>query len=125
MRFRTFRPPETATATPTKRRQMNKTEIAFSLILEARKRNGEIVTYGYERVTLKLADDTRYTPDFYAVDCEDGLVFYEVKGGHIRDDARVKLQVAATMYPRFVFIRAQYVKGSWTETPIPPLPDAR
>lgn len=36
--------------------------------------------------------------------------------------ARVKLRVAATAFPHFSFVLARYVKGSWTETPIPALP---
>lgn len=92
----------------------NKTEREYGARLEARKRAGEIVSYAYEAVTLKLAFDCRYTPD-YLVICSDGTVeCHECKGGHVWDDARDKLKTAARLFPWFVFIRAQKKDGRWT-----------
>lgn len=85
---------------------MNKTEQAYAQILEAQKRNGEIRDWWYEKVTLKLADDTRYTPDFTVIENDGEMRFVETKGGFIREDARVKLAVAAEQFP-FRFTRAQ------------------
>lgn len=62
---------------------------------------GKLV-HRFEGVTLKLADDVRYTPDFMVI-AEDGVVeFHEVKG-FWRDDARVKIAVAAETFPMFRF----------------------
>ena len=77
---------------------MNKLEKSFAIGLEAKKRNGEILRWDYERVTLKLAHDTRYTPDFFVVERDGTISFYETKG-FFRDDAKVKLKVAAASFP--------------------------
>lgn len=67
---------------------------------------------GVQCVTLKLADDTRYTPDFWTL-TRGELVAHEVKGGFTRDDAWVKLKVAARLYPFIRFRLARYEKGGW------------
>lgn len=85
---------------------MNKTEQAYALILEAKKRAGEIIDYRYESVTFKLAKDTRYTPDFYVV-YSDKIELHEVKGGLVRDDARVKFKVAAASFPEYGWVWCQ------------------
>lgn len=91
---------------------MNRTESEYAMILESRKRAGEIVDYKFEAVTLKLAANTRYTPDFYVV-FPDRIELHEVKGGFWRDDARVKIKVAAAMYPEFQFIAALNKNRHW------------
>lgn len=79
---------------------MNATERAFAAYLEAQKRSGDIRLWRFGRFTLKLADDTRYTPDFYVLENSGAVTLYEVKG-FFRDDAKVKLKVAATDFPEF------------------------
>ena len=81
---------------------MNKLEATYAMSLEAKKRAGKIVLWRYERVTLKLADDTRYTPDFYVLELDGSVSLVEVKG-FMRDDALVKLKVAASQFPEFRF----------------------
>ena len=124
MRLRSFRPPEPDTATPAKRRKgMNKLEARYALYLEAQKSVQQIAAYQYENVTLKLANDVRYTPDFLVVARdEEGyarIEFHEVKGGFMRDDARVKLRVAARQFPMFTFRLCRYdAKRGWTITEV-------
>ena len=81
---------------------MNGTERRRAIELEALKRTGQIAAWWYERLTLKLADDTRYTPDFLILHLDGMLELDEVKGGFIREDAHVKIKLAAELYP-FVF----------------------
>lgn len=81
---------------------MNRLEATYAMRLEAQKRAGKIVLWRYERVTLKLADDTRYTPDFYVLELDGSVSLTEVKG-FMRDDALVKLKVAASQFPEFRF----------------------
>ncbi len=96
---------------------MNKTEAEYGTMLLARQAAGEIVWYGYERWTFKLADDTRYTPDFAVMLANGELEAHEVKGGFEREDAHVKRKVAAEQFPiRFIF--AQKKEGRWTITEI-------
>jgi hypothetical protein len=78
--------------------EKNKTEHAYGLHLEALKIAGKVLWYRFEGLKLRLADNTFYTPD-YAVIADDGVLeCHEVKG-FWQDDARVKIKVAAEMYP--------------------------
>lgn len=96
---------------------MNKLETAYSEHLEYRRFQGEVLWWKYEGVTLKLAKDTRYTPDF-AVMMADGYIELHETKGFMRDDARIKLFVAAEMFPfEFVLITARPKSdgGGWVE----------
>lgn len=72
----------------------------------------------YREVSLPLANGVRYKVDFlvaYADVCGSKWVCvraYEVKG-HMRDDAAVKLKVAASVYPWIKFFLAYKVRGNW------------
>ncbi len=84
-------------------------------ILAIRKAAGEIADWWYESVTLKLAPDTRYTPDFMVQLADGTLEFHECKG-FMEDHAAVKLKVAATLFPhKFVLVRRLTKKqgGGW------------
>jgi len=95
---------------------MNKSEQAYAAYLDAQKFAGFILWWKFEGVKLRLADNTFYTPDFAVMTADRGLELHEVKG-FWRDDARVKIKVAADLYP-FQFIavtaRAKRAGGGWT-----------
>lgn len=91
--------------------RMNKTEQAYAAHLQLLQRAGEISDYRFEALKLRLADATFYTPDF-AVVRDDVLEFHEVKG-FWRDDARVKIKVAAAQYPWFRFVAVQRQRQQW------------
>ena len=97
---------------------MNKTEAGYALLLEARKRAGQVQDYWFEGLTLKLAHDTRYTPDFFVVLADGSCELHEVKG-FMRDDANVKLKVAARLFPFPVFLVRKYLGGFVTEVITP------
>lgn len=82
--------------------QMNKTEAEYAEFLERRKWAGEVAWYKFEGVKLRLADNTFYTPDFAVMLAAGEFQLHEVKG-HWQDDARVKIKIAADLYP-FEFI---------------------
>lgn len=86
---------------------LNKTEKRFLDLL----RSWPHAFLGIQCMTLKLGDDCRYTPDFVRL-YEGGLVAYEVKG-FWRDDARVKIKVAARTYPFIHFIAVQRKGSNW------------
>jgi hypothetical protein len=87
---------------------MNKTEMAYDAYLWGLR--GELVVWhAFESITLKLANDTRYTPDFVVQRTSGAIELHEVKG-FWRDDARVKIKVAAAMFP-FKFIAVTAAKG--------------
>jgi hypothetical protein len=78
--------------------EMNGTERKMAEHLEGMKHRGEIIDYRFESMTLKLAKDTRYTPDFMVMMPDGEIQFWEVKG-FWHDDARVKIKVAAEHFP--------------------------
>jgi hypothetical protein len=94
---------------------MNKTEAEYAAHLEILKRAGEIRWYKFEGVKLRLADNTFYTPDFLVMADDWSLECREVKG-FWQDDARVKIKVAADIYPfRFLAVKKVSKKagGGW------------
>lgn len=103
--------------------QMNKTEAAYAERLEELRLSGVVLWFKFEGIKLRLADNTFYSPDF-AVMLEDGtLQMREVKGAVaiFQDDAKVKIKVAAELYP-FAFIVAYPRKkkdgGGWDEVTV-------
>jgi hypothetical protein len=77
---------------------MNKTEAAYAQLLEIRKFAGEILWYEFEAIRLRLAKNTFYTPDFFLLTAGGQLQVHEVKG-FWKDDARVKIKMAASLFP--------------------------
>ncbi|AJG19055.1 hypothetical protein [Cupriavidus basilensis] len=85
--------------------EMNKTEKAYADFLEARRVAGTVAWFKFEGVKLRLADNTFYSPDFAVMLASGAMEMHEVKG-HWQDDARVKIKVAAELYPfRFIAVR--------------------
>lgn len=91
--------------------EMNKTEYAYAQHLELQKRAGEVLWYKFEGVKLRLADNTFYTCDFAVLRTDRVLCMDEVKG-FWKDDARVKIKIAADMYP-FRFRAVTKSKSGW------------
>lgn len=83
-----------------RREKGSKTEYEEAWETELRKR-ADVVEYLFERIKLKLADNTFYTPDFFVILADGSIEFHEVKGSWKmpgQDDSRVKIKVAAEMY---------------------------
>lgn len=91
----------------------------FDEILKPGLISGKYAYTKYESITLRLADRTTYTPDWYVIRSDGVVEFHEVKGGLTREDAWVKLKVAADQYPH-PFYKCHRGKRSepWTITPI-------
>ena len=94
--------------------QMNKTEVAYAQHLELLKQAGEILWYGFEAWKFRLADNTFYSPDFLVLQKTGVIEAHEVKG-FMRDDANVKIKVAANMHP-VKFILVKKAGKSWEFT---------
>ena len=86
---------------------MNATEKWYQdTVLEPQLKTGKILAYSYESHTLRLADKTTYTPDFTVLNEHGFIEHHEVKGSWKAPNAnagRVKLKVAAEMYPYYLF----------------------
>lgn len=123
-RVDTSDPPFAAPATPKARMQalgrlkfgeMNKTEAQYFSHLQQRLFAGDILWFKFEGIKLRLADNTFYTCDFTVLPADSVMEMHEVKGFWL-DDARVKIKVAASLYPfRFKAVtpRAKKHGGGW------------
>ena len=103
MRFRTNCRPRQPKTGP------NKTEEAYGYHIA---NHPDVLMVGFERIKLKLADKTFYTPDFYVLKKDGQLEMHEVKG-FMRDDAAVKLKVAAAQFPFIKFFLIKKDKTGW------------
>jgi hypothetical protein len=95
--------------------KMNNLEARYAAHLELRKTAGEILDYRFEPMKLRLAPSTFFDIDFLVVQADDqgkfgSVELHEVKGGHWEDDARVKIKVAAPMFPWWRFRGVQWDK---------------
>ena len=111
--------PQLTTAKPRLRQDrtgLNKTEAAFLAHLHSLY-SGKGVHITAQGMTLKLANGVRYTPDFIVAlspvvqDIAQVLAF-ETKG-FLRDDAGVKIKVAAQQWPWIAFHLVTKRKGGW------------
>jgi hypothetical protein len=93
--------------------KMNKTEAAYSQRLDLQKAAGEILWHRYEPMKLRLADGSYYTPDFGVLTRDCLFELHETKG-FWREAARVRIKVAASIYP-FKFIAVKKIKGGWEQ----------
>lgn len=98
--------------------QMNKTEAAYAQHLELLKRAGDIQWYCFDGIKLRLADKTFLTVDFAVMDRDGVMELHDTKGGPgvFTEDAKVKMKVAAEMYPfrfKVAFPRAKKHGGGW------------
>ncbi len=100
--------------------QQNRTEAAYAETLWARQKCGGIISYEFECYTLKIADNTRYTPDFAVVLPDGTMEFIDVKGGCIDPKSIVKIKCAAERFPQFLFVVEQKLAvkagGGWKRT---------
>lgn len=119
-------PAKPAKKAPSRIRQnsagLNKTEQAFYDYLKTQEETGvERTVLPPQSITLKLANGCRYTPDFFVafhfqntngqIVPTTELIAYEVKG-HMRDDAAVKIKVAATTFPWITFYLVTKLPGA-------------
>lgn len=117
---------------------LNKTEAAFYAHLQRTSKGTQepgnefpqrIDVMPPQTITLRLGNGVRYTPDFATVthahtigneSAAQTLRFYEVKG-FMRDDAAVKIKVAASMFPYWRFYMVTKAsRGEWTIDPVLP-----
>jgi len=103
-------------ALPAHPSRMNKLETAYSQLIELERRAGTWQWWAFEAIKLRLASGAWYTPDFALLDPLGKLVIHETKG-HWREAAKVRIKVAAELYPmfRFVAVTRQRRKdgGNW------------
>ena len=94
--------------------EMNGLEKRYGAHLDIRKAVGEIISWKFEPIKLKLAQSTFYNIDFLLWMSNGSIELHEAKG-HWEDDSRVKIKVAAQLFPEFKFVAVQWDKarGDW------------
>jgi hypothetical protein len=98
---------------------MNKLESRFACQLEAWRLSGEIMEWRAFPSALSLARRCVYHPDFFARFPDGTEVMYEVKG-FMREDAAVKLRVAADKFRMYKFVVVRFKNHEWVFTEIRP-----
>lgn len=95
--------------------KMNGIETSYSNRLEFLRRTGEVLWWRFEPMKLRLADGSYYKPDFGVLTKAGQFELHETKG-FWREAARVRIKVAASLFPfRFIAITARRKKdgGGW------------
>ena len=94
--------------------KLNKTEAGFLAYLRALRKT----CIGVQNITLKLANDCRFTPDFSYI--EGGrLILIDVKGFQ-REDALIKIKVAARQFSWIEFQIVTKTKNGWDVRTVQP-----
>ena len=94
----------------------SKDEEIYGEILDVRKIRGEIIDHAFQPEKFRLGDGSWYTPDFRVIENDRLITRLEIKGGVIREAARVRFLVAAGLHPyRFVMVYHEPKKrgGGW------------
>lgn len=112
-------PAKGRTATRTAQR-MNKGEAAYAGHLDALRAAGSVTAWWFEFVTLRLADDTHYRPDFLVLRPDGALELHEVKGRkgesfYATEDAWLKVKWAAEATPFPIRVVWPAKGGGWGE----------
>lgn len=100
--------------------RMNKGEQRYAAELDQRIALGHVAAWWYEPLSWRLADDTRYVPDFLVM-LPDGLTeIHEVKGRSgsdfvVTDTGWAKLKITAEQAPWPVRVVWQGKDGYWSE----------
>jgi hypothetical protein len=98
---------------PAKRQRIyrSKWEEEYSTQLKLRKAAGEILSWSYESIRLRVAESNWYTPDFLIV-TEDEIQLHEVKGFQ-REAGMLRLRAAAFQHRAFRFFLVTKKAGQW------------
>lgn len=91
----------------------SKLEAEYAQMLEAQARSGLIKSWMYEGITVRLADGVRFTVDFNVLALDGSLSMVETKG-FLREAARVRLLVAARMFPMWSWFLVRKKRGAFT-----------
>lgn len=107
--------PVFAPSATTDEAKLNKTEQAFLRFIRA---DPKIKEVHVQDMTFKLANDCRLTPDFSYI-FQGRQVFIDVKGFQ-REDALIKMKMAARKFPQFDFYIVFKAQGGWSFNKVKP-----
>jgi len=97
--------------------QMNKTERAYSVLLDEETRQGRVIDWKFHPMRVRLADNTFYEVDFLVLHADMRLAIHETKGGFVTQHGQMKIKLCAEVLPYFRMIKAtklsQKLGGGW------------
>jgi hypothetical protein len=98
--------------------QMNKTERAYSALLDEERRRGEVIDWKFHPMRVRLADNTFYEVDFLVLHADMRLAIHETKGGFVTAHGQMKIKLCAEVLPYFRMVKATKLSakqgGGWT-----------
>lgn len=97
---------------PEQQDMRSKTERKYANHLDNLKAAGVVASWRYEARKFEIAHRCGYTPDFEVTFAGGHVEYHEVKGW-CREDAWIKLKVAARMFPECAFKIVKLEKGKW------------
>jgi hypothetical protein len=100
---------------PEPKPRMNKTETAYGEFLEGERLAGRLTWWRFEAAKVVIATGTKrawFTPDFAVIRPDGRIEFHETKGWW-RESARLRIKVAAGLYPWARFVGVKRAGGAW------------
>lgn len=99
---------------------MNKGEMRYASVLDQRIVDGHVAGWYFEHLSIKLADNTFYKPDFLVILADGSVELHEVKGASkgsfvVTESGWVKIKVTAKQSPFPVVVVWQEKSGQWRE----------
>ncbi|CAN7305362.1 hypothetical protein LJR296_001435 [Cupriavidus necator] len=85
---------------------MNKTERAYSELLEEERRRGLVIDWKFHPMRVRLADNTFYEVDFLVLHADMTLAIHETKGGFVTSHGQMKIKLCAEVLPYFRMVKA-------------------
>lgn len=102
-------------------RYRSKTEARYVQFLDLEVRAGNVIRWLYEPLRLEIGPGARYTPDFAVWRPGCNLPeLHEVKGGFVREAARVRFRAAVRAWPGFRWFWCVYRSRRWIVEEISP-----
>ena len=100
--------------------RMNKGEARYAGTLDERQQAGHVAAWWFELISVRLADDTTYRPDFLVLLADGGLEIHEVKGASKGTFAATevgwaKAKMTAEVTPFPVVVVWPDKAGGWAE----------
>ena len=86
--------------------KMNATEKAYSELLEGQRIAGEVISWKFHPMNIRLADKTFYEVDFLVLHADMTLAIHEVKGGFTSEKGQLKIKMVSEVMPYFAMIKA-------------------
>ena len=104
--------------------KMNRTEARFAAYLDLRVKAGEIQSWWFEAITIRIGVKCFWKPDFLVQGIDNSLTLYDTKGTRskkhgggtaplAKDDAVVKARAISDKFPIPVYFVWQERNGEW------------